>query len=172
MAGLSVSASVLIHLTFDEMTQQSSAILLGRCVEVRSVWSADRRQIYTENVFEVNEYYKGDLGRRVVISEPGGEIGNMVYEVSGVPRFEVGEQAVLFVWTGPSGRHQVIGFTQGKFAVERDSAGMLNLRQAVNGEPMLEPPSHPPHDAERLALPLSALRPRVEALLSRQGVRQ
>ena len=41
------NAAVLIHLTFEEMTDQSSAILLGRCIEVRSAWNATHTDIVT-----------------------------------------------------------------------------------------------------------------------------
>ena len=73
---LPAGAAVLLHLSFDEMAAQSSAILLGRCVEVRSAWSADAG-IVTHNVFEVREYYKGDLGPRVTLTELGGQVGNI-----------------------------------------------------------------------------------------------
>ena len=164
---LSADAAVLIHLTFEEMTEQSSAIVLGRCVAVRSEWNADHSNIVTHNVFEVRQYYKGSLGALVTITEFGGQVGNMVAEYSGIPQFQVGEEAVLFVWTDPRGQHQVIGLTQGKFRVGRDSStGGVVLQQAFSGEPMLEPAAHShARAAGQMAMPLATLRSRVESYL-------
>ncbi|MGH9785363.1 MAG: hypothetical protein ACRD88_14385 [Terriglobia bacterium] len=173
---LSAEAAVLIHLSLEEMTQQSSAIVLGRCVEVRSAWNADRSNIVTHNVFEVRQYYKGSLGQRITITEPGGQVGDLVAEYSGVPRFEVGEEAVLFVWTDPRGRHQVIGLTQGKFRMGRDGAtGAAVLQQTLSAEPMLEPTAHShTGPAARMVMPLATLRSRVESYLRNRagGARQ
>lgn len=160
-------ASVLLHLSMAEMTEQSSAILLGRCVEVKSAW--DEGSIVTHNVFEVREYYKGNLGLRLTITEPGGQVENMVAEYPGVPQFQVGEEAVLFVWTSPRGRHTVIGLTQGKFRVRRDSkTGEVVLRQSSSNEPMLEP-AHHSHGGtvSPLSFSLAAFRQQVAAMSQR-----
>jgi len=173
---VSGEAAVLIHLTFEEMTEQSSAVVLGRCVEVRSEWTADRSDIVTHYVFEVRQYYKGNLGQRITITGLGGQVGEWVALYSGVPGFRVGEEAVLFVWTGPQGRHQVIGLTQGKFRVGRDGAtGEAVLQQTLSAEPMLEPRNHShAAPAGQLAMPLAAFRSRIESYLRNRagGARQ
>ena len=168
---LPACAAVLLHLSLEEMAEESSAILLGRCVEVRSAWSAEGAGIVTHNVFEAREYYKGNLGPRVTLTELGGQVGNMVAEYSGVPRFRVGEEALLFVWTNPHGVHQVIGLTQGKFRVRRDSkTGEVLLRQASSNEPMLEPAGHAhAWPVEELAFPLVGLRSRLGAALQKRS---
>ena len=168
LAAVPARAAVLVHLNFEEMAEKSSAILVGRCVEVRSEPDAEFR-IVTHNVFEVSEYLKGSLGRRVTITEPGGRIGDQVTFFSGMPQFRVGEEAVLFVWTSPQGqRHQVIGFTQGKFEMSRNAtSGEVSLRQTASNEPMLEPKSHAGETAEPAVVPMTAFRTRVSAALAR-----
>jgi len=137
------SAAYLIHLTLEEMTAQSQTILMGRCVQVSSAWNADHSDIVTNSVFEVSQYYKGGLGKRVTITELGGQVGGWNSEYTGFPRFQVGEEALLFVWTGPDGAHQVIGLTQGKFRVQRSGAGGgVQLSQTPSVHPPLEPPLH------------------------------
>lgn len=163
------SASVLIHLTFSEMTEQSSAIVFGRCIEVKAVRTADGA-IVTENVFDAQEYYKGDLGSRFTITEPGGQVGNMIAEVSGAPRFTAGEEAVLFVWTSRSGRHQVIGFSQGRLRARRDAqTGEVLLRQGASAEPMLEPPTHS-HSSQVSPLSFSITSFRTQVALQLQRI--
>ncbi len=166
---LPMQAAVLIHLTFDEMTDQSSAIFLGRCVDVRSAWS--NGDIVTHNVFEVTDYYKGNLGSRVTLTELGGQVGNTVAAYSGIPRFRVGEEAVLFVWTGPGGSHQALGLPQGKFRIKRDAkSGDISLTQTSAGEPMVEPPQHSHRESvESLSFPLAAFRGRIALALQRRS---
>jgi homogentisate 1,2-dioxygenase len=96
-------------------------------------------------------------------------VGNFITEYSGVPQFTVGEEAVLFVWTSRSGRHQVIGYTQGRFRVRRDAqTGAVTLRQSALDEPMLEPPAHA-HDGEvsPLVFSLTSFRSQVAVELHR-----
>ena len=163
------SAAYLIHLTLEEMTAQSQAVLLGRCVAVSSAWNADHSDIVTNSVFEVSQYYKGGLGKRVTITELGGEVDGWNSRYTGIPRFQVGEESVLFVWTGPDGAHQVIGLTQGKFRVQRSGGGgAVQLSQTASAHPPLEPPSH--HHTESAApmvLPLAVLQDRVQLLLAK-----
>lgn len=163
------SAAYLIHLTLEEMTAQSQAILLGRCVQVTSAWNAAHSDIVTNSVFEVSQYYKGSLGKRVTITELGGQVGEWVSEYTGIPRFQAGEEAVLFVWTGPDGAHQVIGLTQGKFRVQRSGAGAgVQLSQTPSVHPPLEPPQHNHTEAAApMVLPLAVLQDRVQLMLAK-----
>lgn len=136
-------AATLVHLTLDEMNAQSSAVVRARCVSAQSQTSSDEFGIVTQYGFEAHEYYKGDLGSRFTLTEPGGQVGNRVVEFSGMPHFRVGDEVVVFVWTSPRGSHQVIGFTQGKFGVRTDAAtGDVTILQTASGEPMLEPETH------------------------------
>jgi hypothetical protein len=154
------AASVLIHLTIEEMAEKSSVVFLGRCVAVKSELDPREFGMVTNNVFEVQEYYKGNLGRRMVISEPGGEVGGRVTRYPGTPQFQPGDEVVLFVWTGPGGRHQVIGLTQGSFRAARDpKTGEIMLKQDSPMAPVIEPRSHT-HQASAppVSLRLSSLR--------------
>jgi hypothetical protein len=153
-------AATLIHLTVEEMAERSSAAFLGRCVAVEGELDPGEFGMVTHNVFEVQEYYKGDLGRRVVISEPGGEVGGRVTHYPGTPQFQPGDEVVLFVWTGPSGRHQVIGLTQGSFRVARDpQTGEIMLKQDSPMARVIEPRSHTHRaSAGPVSLTLSSLR--------------
>jgi len=154
------AAAVLIHLTVEEMAEKSSAVFLGRCVAVQGELDPGEFGMVTHNVFEVQEYYKGHLGRRVVITEPGGEVGGRVTHYPGTPQFQPGDEVVLFVWAGPSGRHQVIGLTQGAFWAARDpQTGEIMLKQHAPMARMIEPPAHAHRaSAGPVSLTLSSLR--------------
>jgi hypothetical protein len=48
--------------------------------------------------------------------------------------FTPGEDALLFVWRGPSGRAQVNGLSQGKFEIRTDAAtGKRTVQRALPG---------------------------------------
>ncbi|MBI3934349.1 MAG: hypothetical protein HY316_06625, partial [Acidobacteria bacterium] len=78
--------------------------------------------IYTIYTIEPAQYLKGQLGLVFELRELGGERDGVGMLVAGVPRFEVGQEAVLFIWTDPQGHHQVAGFEQGAVRIETDAA--------------------------------------------------
>jgi hypothetical protein len=117
------------------MAARAHAVLVGVCESVRSRWDEGRRTVVTDAVLAVEAYAKGDLGRRVVVTEPGGILPqyNLRVAVADAPRFEAGERALLFVWTDPRGVHRVLGGARGKLAVRTDpTTGEL----AVHGSPL------------------------------------
>lgn len=154
-------AATLIHMTLEEMAERSSAILRGRCVRVYSQWNPQHTDIYTHSVFRVERYYRGLLGMELEIVEPGGAVDGWESVYPGIPRFAVGEEAVLFLWTGRSGRHQVIGYGQGVFRLTTDGKTV----QSLGDEPVIEPDSHAGHEVRRLEFKLSEM----EALLVRRN---
>ena len=66
------------------------------------------------------EYIKGNLGSEAVITVPGGQVGDILYEVSEMPVFVEGEEVVAFIWTSPSGKNLVTGGYQGKMKIIKD----------------------------------------------------
>jgi hypothetical protein len=133
---LSVSAAyaaTLQILSLDEMTAVSSAIVQGRILASRSDWTEGKGSlIVTYYTVQADSYLKGNLGRTFELTEPGGNVGNLVASVPGSPSFQVGEQVVLFVQTnGARNFHQAIGFEQGVFRLRRDSvSGALTVNHS------------------------------------------
>lgn len=103
-----------------ELTEESTAILYGKCSEVKSAWDQEQDIIYTY-VTIVNEgSVKGSPGAETVITIPGGRVGDIIYEVSEMPVFEPGEEVFTFLWEHPSGKNLVTGGYQGKIKIEKD----------------------------------------------------
>jgi hypothetical protein len=70
---------------------------------------------------EAVEYFKGDLGDRVTIRVPGGQIGRYRSVTVGAPAFREGDEVVLFLNArGPSIPY-VLGLSQGVFRVRAAS---------------------------------------------------
>ena len=119
----------------EELVSESSAILVGTCRTVQSSWNQAHDKIFTEVRIQVSEYLKGNLGPEAVITVPGGRVGNTIYEVSDMPLFAAGEEAVVFVWQHPSGKNLVTGADQGKALVEKDQiTGEKLLRISIPPE--------------------------------------
>ncbi|HLH31740.1 MAG TPA: hypothetical protein VKY31_11095 [Terriglobia bacterium] len=109
-------ATSVQRLSFDELVTKSHAIVQGNVVSTSTYRSADGKLIFTSYTIDVQESLKGSPGKTVVLTTIGGRIGNTILHVSGMPVFQPGENAVLFL--EQSGEYTtVVGLNQGKFAI-------------------------------------------------------
>ena len=104
-----------------DLTKQSTAVFYGKCSKIESEWNENKSIIYTYVTVVPEEYIKGNLGSEVVIAVPGGQVGDIIYEVSDMPVFIEGEEVVAFVWTNPAGKNLITGGYQGKMKIEKDN---------------------------------------------------
>lgn len=116
-----------------QLTEQSSAVVLGTCERTESYWVDGNSKIFTRVKIRGQQALKGDIGSASEITVPGGRIGNTVYEVTDMPVFREGEEVLLFVWQHPTGKQLVVGGTQGKLSVETDKA---TGRKTIKGAPL------------------------------------
>lgn len=117
-----------------QLTQESTAILTGKCTKTESFWNEKRTQILTEVRIRVDEYVKGNLGAEAVITIPGGRVGNIIYEVSDMPVFVEGEEVLVFLWRHPSGKNLVTGALQGKISLVEDKGSGKKIVYAIPPE--------------------------------------
>jgi hypothetical protein len=109
-------ATTVERLGLDDLVEKADKIVAGKVSGSRTFWSADRKLIYTAYTIEVHETIKGEGSRSVEITTVGGQIGNLILHVSGMPSFEKGEDTVVFVESA-GGRWTVVGLNQGKFTI-------------------------------------------------------
>ncbi len=130
--------------TLKELTETSHVILTGKCVKKESFWNAGRTKIFTEVRIRAEETIKGNPGAEIVVTVPGGQVGNTVYEVSDMPGFLDGEEVLVFLWKHPSGKTLVTGALQGKLTIaEEKSTGKKVVRGArflIEDELQQKPP--------------------------------
>lgn len=108
------------NMSAEELTLESNSILYGKCTKMESAWTEDTSMILTQ-VTVVPEYYvKGNMGSEVTITVPGGQVGDIIYEVSEMPDFQKGEEVFAFIWTHPSGLNLITGGYQGKLKIDKD----------------------------------------------------
>ena len=114
------SAAQIKNMTAKELTTESTSIFYGKCAKVESAWTRENDMIFTTVTLIPENYLKGNLGNEVTVTIPGGQVDDIIYEVSEMPVFRAGEEVVAFIWEHPSGKNLVTGGFQGKMKIERD----------------------------------------------------
>ncbi len=120
----SATATQVISLDLDEMTDRADVIVHGTVVAVTSERMPQARgRIHTKVTVEPTEVLRSDRQQvRYVISVPGGTVGRLGQLVPGAPTFAVGEEVVVLL-----SRHEatqrlvVVGLSQGRYRVEREA---------------------------------------------------
>ncbi len=115
-------ATISRAVQFDEKVDRAAAIVVGRVVSQQSSWDANNERILTYSKFQVEETLKGFPAQEITIVTPGGTVGDIAQDFVGVPRFNPGDDHVVFVRNtkvGPT----VLFLDQGAYRVEKDERG-------------------------------------------------
>jgi hypothetical protein len=159
--------ATLERLTLDDMISKSSAIVRGK---VANSWTAFTGSvIYTHYRIQASETYKGASRNLLEIVVTGGTVNGIRQNFSGSPRLNPGDEFVFFLWTSKAGLTQIIGLTQGLFAVPPDDSGKSAsdpssdpiVTRAPTRELMLDPATARPVKDAALSMRLSELRSRI-----------
>src|SRR2546430_13196148 len=92
------SATTLVRLNFDDLTDKATAIARARCVGSIGVWR--NGEIWTDTEFEVLEVSKGTTAGILYISLPGGRGDHLQSHVDSVAAFRAGGDDHLFLGRG------------------------------------------------------------------------
>jgi hypothetical protein len=129
------TATQVEYRSIEMMGSDAQRIVRGTVSHVESHWNESRTRILTETTLEISEDYKGAGPSTVRLLQFGGMIDDLRMTVAGALDWTVGEEVVLFLEESLPGRHRVSGFSQGKFAVDRNAlTGEVTVRQAGLGE--------------------------------------
>ncbi len=109
-----VHATTVEKLTLDDLAARAEEIVQGVVRTSRTYWSG--KLILTTTTIEVTEAIKGKPTRTMEITTVGGQIGDTVLHVGGMPVFVSGETTIVFVGKS-NGYLTVLGLGQGKFTV-------------------------------------------------------
>lgn len=129
------AATVLIHVGLDELIDVSDVIAH---VDVESVEFISPREgvIKTRTTFRARDVLLGSEdfdGDRIVVEVVGGEWGDLVGHIAGMPRFRAGQETLLFLERTSTG-HIFTGLGQGVFRVRRDGeSGEALVTRKLNG---------------------------------------
>ncbi len=114
--------TVVPAMSFDAMLGAADTIFRGEVVSTLPAFvdSREGRAIRTLVVFRVDRMLKGAPAAQIALEFLGGTIGAQTFAVAGVPRFRVGERAVLFVRRQGTFVSPIVGFYQGRFPIQRN----------------------------------------------------
>lgn len=115
--------------SLDRLVARSDTIVAGEVLDMRSAWTADRREIFTTVTLRPDRRFKGGERSLIRFRIPGGTVGDTRLTVTHSPVFAVGEQALVFL-AGDSGRlPRVVG----------GEAGKRHIRVGEDGEETILP---------------------------------
>lgn len=116
LAALPAAAAQFRSATVEEATRSSDAVVRGTVERRVSRYTDGGSRIETDVEIAVASAWKGEPGARVVVTVPGGEIGEVGMWVDGAPVLDDGEEVVLFLFRRGD-RWHVNGLALGKFRV-------------------------------------------------------
>jgi hypothetical protein len=132
LLGAQARAASVLPLYLDEMADTAAVAFEGRCLANRSDVDTATGLVVTYTTFEVRDVLKGSVGATHEIKQVGGALpgDGPQYRVMGVPRFEVGEDYVVFLaGVSTAGFSSPIGLAQGRFKVDKQG----EVRKVRNG---------------------------------------
>jgi hypothetical protein len=153
-------ATTVIPPTFAELIAQAGRVMVTEVIdaEPRRVMSPSGPIIVTEVTFRIVRTLKGEAQSTTTLEFIGGTLGEETLEVTGMPKFRIGDRDVLFV----AGERQVsplVGFMHGRFRITIDPATMTEYVAQYNFQPFtiqeLGVSAQPARQAPRRAIPLS-----------------
>jgi len=119
----SVSFSQLTSSEVESMSKNADLIITGKVMQQSSDWDETKTRIYTHATIQVEEYLKGsNTGSSIVVSYPGGEVGDIGELYSHTPKFENNEEVLVFLKKDKTGAsYKVVNGEEGKFTVISDA---------------------------------------------------
>ncbi len=127
LISLAASATTMLRADLPELAHTSDAIVHGTVRRVESRWSGDGRRIVTDVEIQVTEALKGEASSTVLVTQPGGRVGDTGQMVSGLASFSSGEEVVVFLERKGTRAFRVVGMAQGKYKVQRSEDGTRAL---------------------------------------------
>jgi hypothetical protein len=165
LLALPASATSLLRAEVPELSRKADAVVQGTVRRVQSRWAAGGRRIVTDVEIQVSDVLKGSPGRTVVVTQPGGRVGDIGQRVSGLASFDEGEEVVVFLQRRGRDAYSVRGMAQGKFRVQRSPDGktVLAVPEPTQDVRLVDPVTGQETHAAQRSVSLESLRSTVRA---------
>ncbi|QRK07952.1 hypothetical protein JQX13_49695 [Archangium violaceum] len=167
---LPASATSMLRADLPELAQTADSIIHGTVRRVESRWSGDGRRIVTDVEIQVTEALKGQAGSTVLVTQPGGRVGDIGQRVSGLASFSPGEEVVLFLERRGPQAFRVSGMAQGKYKVQRTEGGTsaMAVPEPTGDSLLLDPETRQPTRSSLRAMTLPELKASIRTALQQQ----
>lgn len=135
-----IFGTTVLPRTVEELTRDSSDVIVGTAGQPRAVWNASRSMIYTVTPVRVERALKGSRTGTVMVTQMGGTLDGITTKVAGIRQFRASERAALFL--RPSGdmpgTFVMTGMMQGRFTIDKDG----NVSNGASGVHVLDMNAH------------------------------
>ncbi|NTX04028.1 hypothetical protein HUA74_14250 [Myxococcus sp. CA051A] len=167
LGALPAAATTQLRVDLSQLSRDSDAVIHGVVRRVESRWSGDGRRIVTDVEVEVKEPLKGQPGGTVLVTQPGGQVGDIGQVVHGLASFKTGEEVVIFLRKRGTQAFRLSGQAQGKYQVVREEAGKPAMAVPEPSEALLlDPVTRQPSTVVEKPRTLAELKAAIRAALT------
>lgn len=142
VAGPALSTT-LLRFSIERMSREAVMVVQGHVAWDYSARPDPDGPIYTFTGIEVTRCMGGDCPEAVTLKHRGGTVGDITTFIPGMPRFEPGQEVVLFLEHDPEGEpdmYYTVGMAQGFFLVRTDpDTGAKTAVQQLGSAAIAEP---------------------------------
>ena len=123
LVAASASATTLVRMSLDQLTQASTEVIRGHVASQETLWNPAHTRIYTYTTIAVDQTYKGNPGSTLIVQQPGGTIGKVHVFVAGTIQFHSQSGYVLFLERSAAdpSKFLPVGMIQGAYRIYRDA---------------------------------------------------
>jgi len=145
-AGVTSSRAQQMRTSLEDLASISEAVVVAKTVKTESFWNDEHTAILTRVTLQVSEYLSGQSARETDVIIPGGQVGNIIQEVSDMPFFLPDEEAIVFVEKHSSGIHVIAGGILGKLPISEDRQTGVKM---VSGSGLILMEAEPNSESEK-----------------------
>ena len=167
-----ISATTIERMSLQKMAQSAPVIVRAQCKGNSVV--RDAGEVWTLSSFAVEETWRGETTPQITVRLLGGRMGDITAHVSGVPRFQPGEDVVLFLEPTKRGDFSVVSWEQGTFRIRRNPSGGTPeiVTQDSASFATFDPATRTFNASGIRNMPLDAFHARVDAALQAREVKR
>ncbi|MCP3105430.1 hypothetical protein LZ198_41875 [Myxococcus sp. K15C18031901] len=166
LGGMPAAATTQLRVELAQLSKDADAVVHGVVRRTQSRWSGDGLRIVTDVEIEVSESLKGQPGGTVVVTQAGGQVGDIGQVVHGLASFSQGEEVVVFLRKRGKA-FGLAGQAQGKYQVQRaaDGTAVLAVPEATEAL-ILDPVTRKPTATREKTRTLAELKAAIRAALT------
>jgi hypothetical protein len=135
-----VRATTVIAPSFEELVARADVVFEGQVIDTRASFASGRDGsfIVTDVYFRVARAFKGSPSATLVLQFLGGEVGDVGFQVDGVPTFARGDRDVIFADTSTRLVSPIVAMMHGRVRITADGADRQDIVRLFDGRPLRE----------------------------------
>jgi hypothetical protein len=165
LCAATAAGTSLVRMSLADLARSARTIVRARCLASECRW--ENGEIWTFTRFGPLETLKGTAPGPFIVRLIGGRVGNVVSQVDGVPRFQPGEEVILFLEPTRAGDLSVTAWSEGSFRLRRDpSTGRAFVTEDSAATSVFNPRTRRFESAGIRHMPLELFEERLRATLA------